>query len=104
MDGNGTVEVMSPSSQYYNVSFVAETPIVNQNLKVFLNGAEAGDLQVPADTFSTISLNGVHFKKGLNELLFYSEQSLPANVLTNSLDTRRLSIAFQNVSISPQLT
>jgi len=103
MDGNGTVEVISQLSQYCNVSFAAETSIVNQNLKVLLNGAEVGNFHVPADTFSTITLNGMHFKKGLNELLFYSGQSLPANVLGNNSDIRRLSIAFQNVSILSQL-
>ncbi|TRZ49003.1 MAG: hypothetical protein D4S01_09370, partial [Dehalococcoidia bacterium] len=98
MDGNGVVNVVCPSAQYYNVSFIAETEIANKDLKVFLNGEEVGDFQISAGVFSPISLNGLHFRKGLNELLFYSEQYfVPADVLADSLDTRRLSIAFQNV-------
>jgi len=103
MDGNGTVEVVSPSSQYYNVSFNAITLIANKSLKVFLNGEEVGDFQISAGVFSPITLNGLYFRKGINELLFYSEQSfVPADVLADNSDTRRLSIAFQNVNILPQ--
>ena len=102
MDGNGTVEVLSPSSQYCNVSFFAATQILDKNLKVFLNGEEVGGLQVSAAAFSQISLNSLYFRKGANELLFYAEQTfVPANVIADSLDPRRLSIAFQNVSILP---
>ena len=105
MNGKGTIEVMSPYSQYYNVSFSAGTIIESKNVKVFLNGEEVGDFQVPTDTFSSISLNGLYFRKGLNELSFYSEKSfVPADVLENSIDTRHLSIAFQNVSILPQFS
>jgi len=100
MDGNGIINVVCPSAQYCNVSFIAGTEIANKNLKVFLNGEEVGDFQISVGAFSPITVNGLHFRKGINELLFYSEQSfIPADVFADSSDTRRLSIAFQNVSI-----
>ncbi len=103
MDGNGIINVVSPSAQYYDVSFIAGTEIANKNLKVFLNGEEVGNFQISAGVFFPITLDGLYFRKGLNELLFYSEQFfVPADVFADSLDTRRLSIAFQNVSILPQ--
>ncbi len=103
MDGHGTVNVVCPSAQYYDVSFIAGTEIADKDLKVFLNGEEVEDFQISAGVFSPITLNSLHFRKGLNELLFYSEQYfVPADVLADSTDTRRLSIAFQNVSILPQ--
>jgi len=104
MDGNGTVEVMSPSSTNYNLSFNAVTKAENKSLKVFLNGEEVGDFQISVDVFSLITLNGLHFKVGHNKLLFCSEKSfVPVEVFTDDSDARRLSIAFQNVSILPQI-
>jgi hypothetical protein len=100
MDGNGTVEVLSPSSQHYTLSFIAGTKIANKRLKVFLNGEEVGDFQISNDAFSLMSLNDLYFRKGINELLFYSEHSfVPSDIFADNLDERRLSIAFQNVSI-----
>ena len=105
MDGNATLEVVSPSSQYYNISFLAATQVADKRLQVFLNGEEVGDSQVSVDGFAPVSLNGLHFRKGINDLLFYSGQFfVPANIFSNNSDTRTLSIAFQNVTISPQLT
>jgi hypothetical protein len=102
-DGNGTIKVMSPASAYYNVSFFTKTAIESKNLTVFLNGEEVGKFQIPIDTFSSIMIDGLLFNRGLNELTFYSEQSfIPLEVLPNSTDIRRMSIAFQNVSILPQ--
>jgi hypothetical protein len=100
-DGNGTVEVVVPSAQFYNVSFSAGTCDMKKSLQVFLNGQEVGAFQISSAAFSSISLNGLYFKKGINELSFYSKQVfVPANVNPNSTDTRRLSIAFQNINIS----
>jgi len=103
MDGKGIVNVVSPSAQSYTVSFIAGTEMANKILKVFINGEEVGEFQIAAGVFSTIMLKGLHFRKGPNELLFYSEQSfVPADVLADSQDTRRLSIAFQNMTFLPQ--
>jgi hypothetical protein len=105
MSGNATVTVVSPLSDYYNVSFSAITNIDNVNLEVLLNGEAVEDFQVTTTTFSTISLNGLHFRGGVNELTFFSEQTfVPANTFANSLDTRVLSVLFQNISIIPQVT
>ena len=101
MDGNGTINVVCPSSQYYDISFLAGTDFENKNLKIILNGEEVGDLQIANGSFTYISLYDLHFKKGSNELLFYSDQYfVPANILENNPDTRHLSIAFQNVTIN----
>lgn len=101
MDGNGIVSVVCPSTQYCDVSFIAETEVANKSLKVFLNDKKVGDFKISVGTYSKISLNSLHFKTGLNELVFHSEQSfVPANIFTDSHDTRKLSISFQNISIS----
>ena len=103
MDGRGIVEIVSPSDQFYDVDFIAGTMIESKSLKVFLNGEEVGNFQVSPDAFSQISLKGLYFKKDANELVFYSERTfIPAVVLPDSVDTRRLSIALQNVSILPK--
>ena len=103
MDGKGTVKVVSPSSQYYNVSFIARTEISNKSLKVFLNDEKVGEFQITAGVFSPITLNDLQFRKGINEFLFYSEQTyVPADFFADSQDTRRLSIAFQSVTFLPQ--
>ena len=99
----GTISVVTSSVQYYDISFIARTEISNKNLKIFLNGEEVGDFQISAGVFSPISLHDLHFRKGINEILFYSEQSfVPAAIYADNSDTRRLSIAFQNVSFLSQ--
>jgi hypothetical protein len=105
MNGKGSIGFVSQSSQYYDLSFFAFTSVESKNLKVFLNGVEVGGFKVSVNTFSPITLNGLHFREGLNELVFYSEQSfVPAHVFANNTDTRDFSIAFQNVSILPQFS
>jgi hypothetical protein len=101
MDGRGSVEVLSSSARYYNLSFSAETIINSKLLKVFLNGKEVGSFEISANIFSSISINNLCFKEGVNELLFSSDQTfVPAKLQVNA-DTRQLSIAFQKVSFSP---
>jgi hypothetical protein len=105
MNGKGTIGVVSQSSQSYDLSFSALTKLESKHLKVFLNGEDVGGFQISTEAFSPITINGLHFRKGLNELGFYSEQSfVPADVFANNTDTRHFSIAFQNVSILPQFS
>jgi hypothetical protein len=101
MSGDATIEVISPSSQQCNLRFFVCTDVTEKNLRVSLNDEEIGNFQVPAGYFYSLSIDGLFFKKGINTLSFSSDQSwIPAEENPNSPDTRRLSFAFQNISIS----
>jgi hypothetical protein len=99
-NGNGTVEMVSPSAQYCNLSFSAGTDVENKTLEVLLNNELIGSYQVSTTGVSRVSFS-VFLKKGVNHLSFYSEQFfIPMNVNPNSTDSRRLSVYVQNVEVS----
>ena len=103
MDGNGVVDIVSPSSQYCTVNFFAGTQVANKNLKVILNDEEAGNFDISVNEFSQITINDLCLRQGTNKLQFYSEQFfIPAQIITNSSDYGRLSIALKDIAIVPQ--
>ena len=103
MSENGTIDIVNPIAQNCSLNFTAITGVTNKNLKVVLNGEQVGDFEVNGE-FSNFKINSLPLKAGLNQLTFCSDQYfVPANIYLNNPDPRLLSIAFQNVSILPQL-
>lgn len=101
MNGNGTIEVVTPADHLYNISFSAGTYVTNKTLKVFSNGELIGNYQMFTTGPSHVSLS-VLLRKGVNQLSFYSDQFfIPMIVNPTSMDTRRLSVYVQNIEISP---
>jgi hypothetical protein len=101
MENNGTIQVNNPSTQYCTVNFTVGTEYANTMLSVFLNGEWMGNIPISSKTPETIMMQGF-FRKGINELLFSSNQTfVPAEVNATSSDTRRLSVYIQNVEIQP---
>ena len=101
MDNTGTIQVVSPTSQYCTVNFTVGTDNADKTLKVFVNGEWMGDVKTSIEAPETVSMD-VLFRKGNNELSFSSDKSfVPADVNAKSSDTRRLSVYIQNVQISP---
>jgi hypothetical protein len=99
---NGTVNIVSQSSQFYDLSLEAATQVSNKQLQIFLNGERIIQCQIFVNEFSAITLEGLYLKEGLNELLFYSDDYfIPAKVNENSSDFQQLSIAFRNIRIEP---
>jgi hypothetical protein len=92
---------LSSSARHFNLKFFASTDIADKNLQVYLNGQEIGNFEVKTGNFSSFTINNLYFNNGSNVLTFHSDQSwIPAKLDPTSLDTRQLSIAFQNITIT----
>ncbi len=101
MESNGAIQVNSPSTQHCTVNFTVGTDYTSKTLRVYLNHAWIGNIRLSPGISQTILTQEI-FRKGINEISFSSDQTVvPAEVNVTSSDTRRLSVYFQNIEITP---
>ncbi len=100
IENNGTIEIISPTTQFSNLTFTFGTQYTNKSLRVNLNGKLIGIFKVQFSESRQLTLL-VLLEKGVNELSFTSNQTyVPSELDSNTTDNRLLSVYIKNVQIS----
>ena len=103
IDKNGTLQVVSQSNRLCNLSFSVGTNLANKSLDVYLNGELQEEFEVRSSELSNISLP-VLLKSGSNIISMYVDKTfVPAAVIPNNFDSRRLSVFIQHMEILPSV-
>lgn len=105
MKKTGQIEVVSETPQTVCLRFHAYTWNKNPNAYtlVFLNNDFVGAFQACSTCFTPIVIPNLHLKIGTNTLSFQSNQTFVPAEVTESLDTRLLSIAIRNLELTKSI-
>lgn len=101
ISNNATIGAYSQENITASISFRAVGYNQSKNIYIYNNGILEQNISVYPKIF-TDAHTTLHLRKGMNLIRFYvAEDCLKPENVENSIDSRCLSVAFQNITIAP---